>query len=72
MEKKSLLIRICNALGKKFKIFRHLEKQLIEFEKTIRLYVYTKEWLSKKKFNFIKKFIKYDWQILTWGQIIKW
>ena len=57
--KKSLIFRlykwfkqVCKTLGKDFRKFRYLEKVLDEFEKTIRLFNYTREWLIKKKFSF--------------------
>lgn len=57
--KKKLLIafykavkKTCKVFGRKLKLFADLEKRLSKIEKTIRLFVYTTEWLSKNEFRF--------------------
>ena len=46
--------KIYRLLCRKFKIFRDIDKHLIEINNTILLLGYTKEWLSKSEFRFIK------------------
>ena len=47
-----LFKKICTIFGKEFKIFADLEKRLSKIEKTIRLFMFITEWLSKNEFRF--------------------
>jgi death-on-curing family protein len=47
-----ILRRICKALGNKSKSFKELDILFTDFEKSVNLYVYTREWVNKKEFLF--------------------
>lgn len=61
MKRKSFLIRYvytlfkrtCRALGNRFKFFKELDRVLTDIEKSIMLYIFTREWLYKKDFHFV-------------------